>query len=550
VAATKNPSGDAMTSRDLFHNVNDFLNRNFQVLFYTSLGLSFLFAALLFDLKVSIGGDDSAYIYRAARFVESGEYPSFQGPLYPLLISPLIALFGINLFLIKLLSLIFTVGQIFFLYKGLKNRIPNLVLIPSALLVAVNCSVAIFGGLTYSEAMYMCLQALFIAYVARNFVRDSAKDFDLKKDWKIYLIMGLLLTLLFLTRSIGIGAAAAIILFLLLRGQLLPAVFTTGAFAAVLIPYQLLKNVLFGSGTHMEEQGKGLLLKDPYKPEQGNEDLTGFITRLIENSKLYLSKRLAIVLNIRPEDATTVSVGLTVLMVVLILAGVIYAYRKNFTVFFIGVYSVVMCLLTFVVLQTRWDQERMIMVYVAPLLITIFFGLYSFFRTKRVAVAQPLYFILFALLLILGMTKTLGKVPGNLKALRKNISGDIYYGYTTDLVNFLKMSEYTATNLPKEAVVVSRKPTISSIYANGKEFVGLYVVPSSDPDSCLAWCKRNKVEYLIDASLRQNPKKNTGRVISTIRMLLYPISQKYPEKIKMVHQIGQTEPAYLYQIIY
>lgn len=549
MSATKKNIGDALPSRDLLQSINDFLNRNFQTFFYVSLGLSFLFAALLFDLKVSIGGDDSAYIYRAARFVESGEYPSFQGPLYPLLISPFIALFGINLFVIKLLSLLFTVGQIFFIYKGLKNRIPDVVLIPAALLVAVNCSVALFGGLTYSEAMYMCLQALFIAYVAGNFVRSSAKDFDIKKDWKNYLVMGLLLTLLFLTRSIGIGAAAAIVLFLLLRGQVLPAAFTSAGFVAVLLPYQLLKNALFGWGTHMEEQGKGLLLKDPYKPEQGNEDLAGFITRLLENSKLYLSKRLAMVLNIRPEDATTVSVGLTLVMVGLILAGVVFAYKRNLTAFFIGVYAVVMCLLTFIVLQTRWDQERMIMVYVAPLLITIFFGIYSLLKMKKLTVVQPLYLVIVALLLILGLTKTMSKVPDNLKALRKNISGDIYYGYTTDLVNFLKMSEYTATNLPKDAVVVSRKPTISSIYANGKEFVGLYVVPSSDPDSCLAWIQRNKVEYVIDASLRQNPKKNTGRVISTVRMLLYPISQKYPEKIKAIHQIGQTEPAYLYQII-
>ena len=143
---------------------------------------------------------------------------------------------------------------------------------------------------------------------------------------------------------------------------------------------------------------------------------------------------------------------------------------------------------------------------------------------------------------------TLKKTKENFPTLRKNLAGDIYFGYTPDWVNFLKMSEWCSKNLPDSAFVASRKAPMSFIYAGGKEFFPVYTVNKTDPDSIYEYFKANKVTHAIVASLRRNPEKANGEVINTIHRLLQPIEEKYPDRVKVIHQIGNIEPAYLYEI--
>jgi hypothetical protein len=35
-----------------------------------------------------------------------------------------------------------------------------------------------------------------------------------------------------------------------------------------------------------------------------------------------------------------------------------------------------------------------------------------------------------------------------------------------------------------------------------------------------------------------------------MQRLMYPVSQKYPEKLKLIHTIGDSEPATLFEIDY
>lgn len=53
------------------------------------------------------------------------------------------------------------------------------------------------------------------------------------------------------------------------------------------------------------------------------------------------------------------------------------------------------------------------------------------------------------------------------------------------------------------------------------------------------------------ASLRLNPKQNTGDIINTVHNIAIPIMNKYPDKMRLVKQIGgDFEPAALFEIKY
>ena len=66
---------------DFLDVLNVFFKKIAPLLFWLGLGMTILFSLLLFDLKVSDGGDDSSYIVRAYEFIKNGVFPTFQGPL-------------------------------------------------------------------------------------------------------------------------------------------------------------------------------------------------------------------------------------------------------------------------------------------------------------------------------------------------------------------------------------------------------------------------------------------------------------------------------------
>ena len=136
--------------------------------------------------------------------------------------------------------------------------------------------------------------------------------------------------------------------------------------------------------------------------------------------------------------------------------------------------------------------------------------------------------------------------------IKKNISGDKYYGFTPDWENYLKMSTYCADSLPKNSCVLCRKPAMSFIYGHGKKFIGEYTSPTRPPDadSVLMRWKKNNVKYIMLASLRITLKKNNGYIINNIHRMLQPVIEKYPQKLRLLKTIGSNEQCDLYELTY
>src|SRR5688572_3957424 len=119
------------------------------------------------------------------------------------------------------------------------------------------------------------------------------------------------------------------------------------------------------------------------------------------------------------------------------------------------------------------------------------------------------------------------------------------------------MSAWCRDSLPENSLVACRKAPMSFVYARGKHFFPIYSVISKDtvtnqsnPDSALAFFRRNKVTHVLLASLRLDPRRNTCDVINTIHYILAPIIQKYPEKVIQIRQFGESEPAAIFELRY
>src|SRR5688572_224575 len=98
----------------LFEKFESFGSQHEKWLMLGMIILSIICSVLIFDLKFSIGGDDTSYIERAYNYVHKGEYPYYQGAGYHLVLAGIMKVFGYKVGMFKIFSLLFYTGHIAF----------------------------------------------------------------------------------------------------------------------------------------------------------------------------------------------------------------------------------------------------------------------------------------------------------------------------------------------------------------------------------------------------------------------------------------------------
>jgi len=544
----KKSSSQKRRDRSFFDRLNHFFQLHQNKVIVAALLLTGLFSFLLFNFNVSLMGDDGAYIKRAYRLLHYGDFPGFQGPLYPFVLSFFIWIFGLNVTLLKALSGIFILGHLWFFYKAFRDRMPALLYIFAIVVIATNAYLVSYSSWTFSEALFMFLQAALFYYLLR-YIWEA--DFTSYRQLILrFLMLGLILILLAKTRSIGYGAVGAVMIFFALTRNWKNIAYTLGSFGLFYLLFKGLKGLFFGvaSGIQFGGQLDRLLRVDPYNPSKGQEDLVGFIERFWGNSELYLSKHIYKFLGLRPEVLQPSTI-LTILTYALFALALFYAFRKNRYLLFTGIYIAVMSGITFIILQTRWDQERLILVFFPLIVPFLMSGLYYFAEDRKVRLMRVVVPLLMVLLVFSNLGRTFQKVEEHQDTFIHHLRGDDLYGLTPDWVNYVKMCRYAAENVPDSVMIACRKPNIAFIKAK-REFHGIFRVNTEDPDKLLEDLKKNQVRYVIMASLRKYPNRKTKYTINTVKRYLYYIQQKYPNALQLVHRIGQDEQAYLFRINY
>ncbi len=534
-------------NNDLFQKIENLFNDKQKLIFIVIFSLSTVFSLLLFDMKVSVGGDDAAYIIRAHDFVNKFSYPSFQGALYPFILSVVILIFGISLPILKFLSIIFITAHFYFFYKAFKDNIPKFILFPVLLIISVNAYLLYYGSQTYSEALFVFEQMLLFYLFFRYFITNQ-NETNIKNDYPKFIILGLVLFVMGLTRSVGYGAFLVVLLYFVIQKNWKSIIYTSASFFTLVFSWEFLKRIIWGvDKIQFSAQSSTLLYKHPYDKTKGKEDILGFVERFIDNSNIYISKHIFTFMGLRAERAEIVPV-LTIIMYALFFIAIIWAFRKNKYLLFTGIYLSVMLGITFVMLQKLWDSSRLMIPFFPLTLLFVFSGIYySLKNINKLKKYQILYLAIAGILFFTTFRVTTGKVQVQRKILQSNLRGNMLAGLTPDWTNYINMCKWAAKNIPKEHQVACRKPSIAFIYTS-KRYYGIYKLPSNNADSLLQNLKDNNVRYVIMASLRKYETHKSKFTINTIKRYLYYIQQKYPEKIKVVHQIGREEPAILFEI--
>ena len=466
----KNKRPEAI-SKSFFQKTNDFFEKNQKIFLVISMIAGMLICMLLFDVKVSLSGDDSAYLINAEEFWRHFRYPEAFGALYPIIISPIVGMFGYKLILLKMVSCIFMLAFLWFFYQSFRGKVSAAILCPALLLISTNSYIFFYAVQTYSEALFMLIQALFFCYFCKYFVVKKESDVCLKSDLKKYVLLGGLILALGLTRTIGYGAIGAVIVFFIVEKKWKEMIYCVSAFVAVFVLFQTIKYLIW-SGAGLGYDLNSMLAKDHYNPVE-RESFAGFVNRFIENSQLYLSVFLCQFFGVIKESLTAhymASTFRTLCLYLLYFCSIGILLKKNKPLLFTGIYVGIMLFATFLVVHAFWKQDRFILVYYPLILIFLSGGFYYLFQLKALRKFYFVYLLILFVCCVGTLSITINRIGRNLPVLQENLFGNQLFGLTPDWQNFIKGSQWAAQHIDKEAVIVSRKPSISRIYT-GRDFV-------------------------------------------------------------------------------
>ena len=539
-----------LRSKKIFPKLDAWMEKHSRHLLIGILLVASILSLLMFDAKISTGGDDSLYVHAGYDYMTQGSkyYFNANAPLYPMILALVMLVTGFHLILFKTLSILFFLASIILIYYTFERRIPYSILFSILAFQAVNYYFLYHASQTYTESFFIMMQALF--FLAARYLIDALGDKkkSFYQTWKPWLLFGMMLFLLAMSKNVAITALVAAILYFLIRKEFVYAVYTVGAFSIFRVSFEFLKRLIWGNIGQYSTQLNILLQKNPYDASQGNENFGGFIQRLIDNTIIYWDRLLFQILGF--SDEGDLDKPLLAIIIVVLIAGALIVFwkEKNKLLLFTGTYVIALCGATFLVVQPFWGQLRLVLVVVPFMLMLIFMFGYWFFNKPKCHGFQWILILLMLTVLFGSISETVPHIEKNYPIIRKNLAGDMYFGFTPDWVNYLRMCEWAADSLPSSSFVACRKPEMAFIYGKGKSFYGIYNVPTQDPDTILARFKSVGVTHVIDANLRTNPNIADGVIISTVRRTIMPIYQKYPEKLKLVHIIGQSEPAYIFEL--
>ncbi|HNX43229.1 MAG TPA: hypothetical protein PKI35_02250 [Bacteroidales bacterium] len=532
-------------SKTFIQSVDDFLAKRLNIIFWVCMGLTLLFSLLLFDPKVSLSGDDAFYIIRASDLLKKFEYPSFQGPLYPIVLSVFLAIAGLNLTILKGVSLLAMLAFVYFTHKAFKNRVPAILHVVVLALVCINSFILYYASQTYSEAFYMFLQSILVLVFFTKFI-DTEQVIGKKQDVKRHIVLALVLLSLTLTRSIGFSAVIAVFGYFTLKAQWRNLWMGALSFLGAYLVFQGIRYLLWGDATlQFASQGSGLLQKDYYNAAKGNEDFAGIMKRFWENSNLYLSKHFFTIGGLRKfEVIQTVIPILTVLFYIIFISGLVLSYFRNRYVFFAGLLSGSFLLITFIILQSRWDQSRLI-IPVFSLMVLMFFS--AFYYLSQTGKFRVMYWVIpvmgiIMFLQILAYTSVKSKEASQTKGK--------YGGLTPDWKHYLQASEWAANNLPPDAVVACRKPSLSYIYGKGRNFYSIMKVPSFSSEQFFATWGKENIPYTLFRYSDVVGKQLTPSIYSAIKNYYeaqlfigeeFYIVDRYPDSINEKIRLELTQ---------
>ena len=544
-AKEKSPAGKH--ARTVYDALNAFFTRHERRAFIAIVVASFAIALLLFDTKLSTGGDDAAYVLQARELVSKGTLPlGFRVPGYPMVLSLFVLIDRTSVIVLKFSSVLFFVFSVASFYHIFRRRLDKLFLFAAMGLFAFNALALEYAHHTYSEMLYLLVQLWAIHF----FLKSEETDKDRRRNILLAVMFGMLA---FYVRAVGFTLLVAMGVVWLMKREW-KTVLSAAALSGLL--YLPLKIAERASGVKSLGQASVLFLANPYNPEQGNATLGGFAERMWDNLIVHAQYMIPRALGLPYSEDLAAADGRVlpsaaaifgIVISAIVVVGVVTSYRNREQALRVGgLYVAAYLVSIFFLLHTIYASIRMMTPLVPVLVILFFVGVRAalgwFFRNSNQREESTKRWMVWAMAatLVSSSAFVAGDVERNIPVLKENLRGNEFFGYSADWVSYLSACKWVRANLPKDSVgIICRKPEMFHVYAGDYLVHGVYQVESTDPDSIVSnWRKWNMTHLMYD----------NFQWTATLRRYVQPVAQKYPLMFDLLHQEGEAAPTFIYRL--
>jgi len=446
--------------------------------------LAFGLGAWTFDAKLSQTGDNTEFI-TLARSLAQGEgltyinqpdpRPATKYPFgFPLMLAPLAAVETdgaepvSDWIAMKWLIVCLFAASMAVVYLWLRELLGTLPALIGAVLCATNPLLLDYSHQVMSEIPYLLFSILGLLAIARSWPESGIPSIS---AWSV--VGFAVIMWAYHLRSFGLVLVWALVLLLVVHKHWRQAAITAVAALAVALPWILRNRSVSGGGFYVKQ----MFQLNPYQPELGYMDVTGFITRLGSHLVSNLSQRLpaAFVRGLEDDPA------LTRLVALVLLAAGIYAVVdcvRRRQLLLPVVYTVLSLALVF---AWPWVDER----FLLPLIpLFVLFVLYTG-RSLLAWAPRTTGRVAAALMLLLA----LGANASGMAQLRERGKAE----YEPRWHNYFKAGQWLRSHGEPGQIVACRKPFWMHVVSG----LPTIVYPFKPPSEVIDIMQKREVGYVV-----------------------------------------------------
>ena len=447
--------------------------------------LSILFLSVYsytFDEKLDLNGDN-AYYYVLGKALSQGEgYVNIASinkgpnnhfpPGYPFILS-LFMHFSDSTTFLKILNGVFLLISIILLFELLKRITGHIKLaFVTAFFLTLNAHLLQYGTMMMSEISF-----ILFSYICLMLVHQSEFKDDFYKKPAFYLILFTLAASYYI-RSTGLALFGGIFLYLLLRKKWKVALSLAGGFLISTLPW-IIRGQKLGGSSYLEP----LVMVNPYRPELGNADFAGYITRFFSNVARYVTREIpnSSFPFIQVNYVNNISMAewiLGIAILVIAFYGFYKLWRK-------GLLFVCYLLATFGILlfwPEVWRGVRFILPVMPLILLAILAGIYFLINQFLSSIKMKFNVLL---LVIFGLA-----FAEPIKSLHQKARSP----YPLSWQNYFKIANYFKEENMKDVVVVCRKPML--FYLKSGTYTAPYIYTNNEKEM-INDLQEKKADYVV-----------------------------------------------------